>query len=542
MTHEFQSAGEFSVNTQERTVRGLLLPWNELSRTSASDTPPIKFKRGTLQVPGDVSVIGANRLHDRFDTVGRATSIEDTEQGLVAEFSIARTEEGDEFLAQHKAGTLRKLSAEMKNIVRNGSEAISARLTGAAFVGEGAFSSAALFALGDIREDEEPVEDPEGEDPNKPAETVDKQVSTFTDEDGVEHKKTTTTKTKTEPGKTTITTTEVIEEPDTAIEPTTEKEPTVANPIPGAEFAAGSTKKVDKNAFFGLVSKAVRDRDQTALMALADVKISGTAALGTGVVQPEWLGQIWSGKTFVRKVIPLLNSAALTSLTTRGYRFVNKPTVSEYAGNKAEIPTSTATTETVEWGLTKFAGGWDIAREFVDFGEMAVIEAFLTLAASDYAKKSDAKVLTDILAAATKGLVGTVPANTTPAMAKIVRGALRVQNADATPSFALLAPDVYEDILFTKQLDQLAFLNMSLGLDPQEGGALENFRILPHNGLAAGSVLVGAKEAVTVAEYAGSPIRVSALDIVRGGVDEALHGYVQTRIEYPAGLQLVTTA
>jgi hypothetical protein len=529
MTHEFQAAGDFSVNAEDRTVRGLLLPWNEVSRTSASATPPIAFQRGTLTVPQDVSVISANRNHDRYDTVGRATKIEDTEQGLVAEFSIARNPEGDEFLAEYKAGTLRKLSAEMKDIVRNGTQAVSARLTGAGFVPEGAFQSAALFALGDV-EEEEPVE----ENTSKPTTTVEKHVEDITDEQGIKHTKTTTVTTVIDGETTTIITKEVITEPESPAE-----EEAVANPaIPGA--IAGAQKndeKKDKNALFSLISNASRTGDTTALMALQDVKISGTNALGTGVAQPEWLGEIWSGRQYERKVIPLLNTTALTSLTTRGYRFVNKPTVSEWAGNKADIPSSGATTEVVEWAITRFAGGWDIAREFIDFGETAVIDQFLKLAADDYARKSDNKVLAELLAASTKGTVGSVPAGASGAVAKILRGALRVIAADANPSWALVAPDVYEEILFTKELDKLAFLGQSAGL---QAGTFDGFSYQAHTGLAAGTVLVGAKEAVTVAELPGAPIRVNALDIARGGTDEALFGYVQTRVEYPTGLQLVT--
>jgi hypothetical protein len=530
MTHEFVGAGDFSVNTEERTVRGLLLPWNEVSRTSASSTPPISFKRGTVTVPSDVSVVSANRNHDRYDNVGRATAIEDTEQGLVATFSIARTEEGDEFLAQHKSGTLKKLSAEMKNIVRNGTDAVSARLTGAGFVPEGAFASAALFALGDV--EEEPVEE---ENTGKPTETVEKVSEDFIDEQGVKHTKTTTTTTVVDGETTTITTKVVITEPEA---PAETEEPVTNPAVPGA--IAGATKtedKKDKGALFSLIANAHQTGDTNALMALQDVKISGTNALGTGVVQPEWLGEIWSGRQYQRKVIPLLQQTALTSLTTKGYRFVNKPTVDVWAGNKTEIPSSSATTETVEWALTRFAGGWDIAREFFDFNETAVIDTFLRLAADDYARKTDNKVLADLIANATKGTVGSVPAGVSPAMAKIIRGALRVQLADALPSYALVASDVYEELAFVKEYDKLAFLNMSLNL---EEGQLENFRVVPHNGLAAGSVLVGAREAATVAELPGAPIRVNALDLARGGQDEALFGYIQTRVEYPTGLQLVS--
>lgn len=524
-TTEFAAAGDFSVDAEARTVRGLLLPWGEQSRVSGDGTAPITFERGSVKVPQDVSVITANRHHDRYDPVGRATSVEDTDRGLVATFSIANTAEGDEFLEQYKTGTLRKLSGEFGQLVRNGAKAVSARLTGAGFVPEGAFASAALFAIGDPVE-EEPTEEP--------TEATEHQETETTDEAGNTVKRSEDTTVK-QDGNTTTTTTVVVETIEPAEAPTG-GEATVPNAtVPSTLNASAHTEKVDKATFLATVSAAVKDPGM--LASLSDVKISGAGAVGTGITVPEFVNEIWSGKRFERKVIPLISSGTLTALTTQGWRWTTAPEVDVWAGNKADIPSNAPKTEPVTWGLQRFAGGWDIAREFIDFGVTDVLDSFLRLAADSYAKKSDNYVLAQLLTGATVGTVGTTPDGVGEGMAKIVRGALRVIANDATPSFALVAPDLYEDILFTKKDDTLAFLAMSLGL---EEGSLESFKIVPHTGIDAGEVLVGDRQAAGAYELGGSPIRVNALDIARGGVDEALFGYIQTRIEYPTGLQLVT--
>lgn len=541
---EFAEAGDFSVDADARTVRGLLLPWGEESRTSASATPPITFQRGSVKVPQDVSVITANRHHDRYDPVGRATSVEDTERGLVATFSIANTAEGDEFLEQYKTGTLKKLSGEFGSLVRNGAKAVSARLTGAGFVPEGAFASAALFALGDVEEqptEEQPVEREVPDGAEKPLGLQDGATTftTATDESGVT---TSTTKTVGDPetdesGVTTAktTTTDVVVTPNT---PTPEEAPVADATVPSTLNASAPADKVTKEGFLAAVSGAARTQDPGMLAALQDVKISGTGAVGTGVVVPEYVGEVWSGRQYQRKVIPLLTQGSLTKLTTQGWRFTQAPEVAEWAGNKTDVPSNAPKTEPVTWDMQRFAGGWDIAREFIDFGETEVLDSFLRKAADSYAKKSDNWMLTKLLAGATVAGVGTgVPEGVGDGFAKIIRGALRVIASDATPSYALIAPDLYEEFMFTKKDDTLAFLTTTIGL---EEGSLESFKIVPHSGVDAGEVLVGAKEAAGAYELAGSPIRINALDLARGGVDEALFGYVQARIEYPTGLQLVT--
>lgn len=520
-------AGTLTASLDDRTVTGLLVPYGEECR---SNLGRFSVDSGAFSIPADSSVMGFNREHAREDVLGRATSVAETPKGIVATFSVARTPEGDEALADIAAGRVKHLSAEVANVVIKAGKAVGGRLFGGALVKTPAFPSATLLAAAPDTE----VEPLEPEDPE--AETAE---STEVNPDGSVTTKVTTTKTETDPEgvvtKTETVTTVTSEQPETLAEV---EEPIVGNAtIPSTLAASAKTDSVDKATLLSSISAAVKTQDSSLMAALSDVKISGTGAVGTGVVVPDYVGEIWSGRAFQRRVIPLISSGTLTSLSTTGWRFVTPPQVDEWAGNKAAIPSNTPTTEAVTWGITRFAGGWDIAREFIDFGETAVIDSFLKLAADSYAKKSDNKVLADLKAGATTGTVGTIPTGVGQAMAKIVRGALRVISADALPSFALVAPDVFEELVFTKKDDVLAYLSMSLGL---EEGSLDTFKIVPHAGMAAGTVLVGAKEAAGAYELAGSPIRVNALDIAKGGVDEALFGYIQTRIEYPTGLQLVT--
>lgn len=295
---------------------------------------------------------------------------------------------------------------------------------------------------------------------------------------------------------------------------------------------------ITKALFAKMIATAVKQPEQreTMLAALNPVTIDGAGAIGTAAAVPEYLGEIWSGIPFARRIIPLLMSGTLTSLSAIGWRWTTKPEVSEWAGNKSDVPSNSPATEQATWGIKRFAGGWDIGREFIDFGETEVINSFLTLAAADYARKSEAYVLTQLLAAATPMVAGTVPADVPAALAGIVDGALEIIANDARPSYAIVNPADYRPLLFTKKIDSLEYLTSAIGL---ESGSLEGFSIVPHTGVTAGTVMVGAREAAAVHELAGSPIRVNALDMAKGGVDEALFGYVQFRDYYAEGLQLV---
>ncbi|MET4053590.1 hypothetical protein ABID81_002968 [Frigoribacterium sp. PvP054] len=512
-------AGTLTASVEDRTVTGLLVPFGEEAR---SNLGRFTVDTGAFSIPADHSVVGFNLEHAREDVLGRATNVRETPEGIVATFSVAKTPEGDQALADISSGQRTHLSAEVANVVIKAGKAVGGRLFGGALVAKPAFPSATLLAAAE--------DTPE-------AISVDLNVEQL--------------KTQLEPYGLTVAplgddTPEVApgdeSKPLEIIDPDKEPEETETD-VPNATVPAtlnaserDANASVNKETLLANIAGAARTQDRTLIAALSDVKISGANAVGTNVVVPEYVGEVWGGRTFQRRVIPLITQGSLTSLTTKGWRFTTPPEVGEWAGNKAEIPSNVAKTEAVEWGVTRFAGGWDIAREFFDFGETAVIDSFLRAAADSYAKKSDAKVLNDLVLGATSGTVGVIPAGVSDAMAKIVRGALRVINSDALPSFAIVASDVFEQLVFTREEDKLAYLNAALGL---EEGTVSSFKVVPHPGMVAGTVLVGAKEAAGAYELPGAPIRVNAIDIVHGGLDEALFGYIQTRIEYPTGLQLI---
>ncbi|WP_223693821.1 hypothetical protein [Leifsonia poae] len=145
--------GTFSVNIEDRTVEGILLPFGETSRLSMSKTEPIYFSADAVSLPADASVVTLNREHDQFSPVGRAIVLEKRDEGVYAKFAIARTPEGDEFLTkEYPAGRFKKLSAEILGIVRDTADkarAVAGKITGAALTTEGAFESAALFSADD---------------------------------------------------------------------------------------------------------------------------------------------------------------------------------------------------------------------------------------------------------------------------------------------------------------------------------------------------------------------------------------------------------
>lgn len=545
-------AGVVGFSADERTVTGLLLPYGEQCSSSVGK---FAFSPGVCELPEDPTVTGLNVQHQREHPVGRATTITETPRGVVASFKIADGKDGDQALADIASGKRKHLSAEVRELVVDGARAVKAQLFGAALVEKPAFPGAVLFAYD---ESGEPEIEPDEADK---AETTEKHVDEWQDEDGRTWKRTTSTTTVVDGTTTTTTTKVVLEEPEPAGDTTNEPEEgntmatATAQGFAAASHTPGKTepRKTDKAAFFSAVADAVRTGDERHLanilrterlgmFALADVKYDAAATDGGKLYEPAYLGDVWEGNPFERELIPLLSHGDLTELNFKQRRITQRPLVDKWTGNKTEIPSQAPkfTTETKQ--AQRFAGGLDIAREYLDFGHTADIEYVVGLMVESYKINSDAYVRDEIVAASTELELTAAdkPADISEALWKLVKGALAVRRqGKAKATFAVVDENLFEELLFTKKDNSLEYLATSVGLD---AGTLDGFSFVPTEHFTDGEVLVGARQAATVLELPGSPIRVNALDIARGGIDEALFGYVGVRVERAEALQLVTTA
>lgn len=537
-----------TASREDRTITGLLLPYGEVGRTNVGK---ITAAAGCLTIP-EASDVKLDIEHDETRPVGRGAAIGETDDGIVATFSIARTRAGDDVLEEAAEGLRTGLSVEVEEPIIRAGALMGGKLTGAGVVVKPAFPSAQLVAA-DAGEFVEKV-------------TVDTTVETespYGTSSTVEHVEMTSTYTES--------TTEVedvaVDEPEEGAQasdatPATEETEALASEAednegdePDEEDDTMSETTVTAAAVptGSLVAPKPKPeetlRDVTAMMAAA-YRAGGErkmlASLSDivpanvdGMSLPGWLGELWSGVAYQRRFIPLFDQKPLTDYQLQGWRWKTKPAVAAYEGNKGDVPSATVETEPVTITAQRLAGAHDIDRKFRDFNDSGFFEAYFRAMAESYARLSDVAVLDDVADAATVVDAGAVPSGVPSALAYIVDGALEVIDLGA-PSFAVVSKSLYRDLLLTKDSDALAFLNAALGFNE---GTLEGngFRIVGTNQLTEGSVLVGIRDAVTVHEMSGVPIRVEAEDIAKGGIDEGVFGYYAVNVHDSEGLALVSS-
>lgn len=514
-------AGFFTLDEDARTARGLLLPWDEQTRADAAKQ--FTFPRGSVTIPGDISILRANREHNPVDPVATFAAVEETDQGIVATFSIAKTPEGDEFIQQKRDGKLTKLSAEMRNIVHRGATVISSTLSGAAFVSEPAFASAALFSLNAVVS--EPVET---ETPKEPTDSV------------------------TPPAPTT---TETPEAP-------AEKEPAMGIPNTAGSAAAQPTvDTISKAEVFSILASKANNTatpEMLARVSAADAVTTSEAGLfsltnvkhGVGVSgavvaynpAPAWIGEIWDGVTAKPVISDLIGSKTLTARQVSGFKFTTKPTGGDWAGNGAAITSSAIATTPYTYTASYWAGGNSFSREHLDFGvSEELLSSYFEMQTENFIAWEDAKVLDAITSAATAVTADNPSGQAIGAgLSALIDGYTEVvaQNV-GTPTFALVEASLYKSIVKIPQSDVLGYLNAALGL---EEGSISGFSIRPvpaSSDIPTGHILIGVRQGADLYTLPGSPIRAQALEVGVGLIDVGLYGYALPIVNKASAFALV---
>ena len=527
--------GLFTIDRATRTASGYLIPYGVKSKgVSSSNTRPITFPPGSIRIPRDPMVVTLNDEHERFDVLGRAATLAPDDVGIYATFALADTDEVDEWISQHADGPV-YFSAEIADLRRRPGDVGEGRLAGAAVTQAPAFdgTAAALFSLRGAEQDT-------SQDTSQ--DTLDIDVDEDDDDDEDDTSQDVSQDTPAAAGD---------ESPGDPADNESESAMPEAM-VPNATFSRRpkvDTPTLSRAGFFSAVRRARNTGDLSTLrpylesfgavgedgeglFALSDVAYDGAGGLAAAAGIPSgWLGELWSGNKFPRKVVPLLTPGVLTGIKASGWRWTTKPEVDEWTGNKTPIPSNPLTVEPQDYYAQRFAGGHDLAREYYDFNVTEVVDSYLANMSDSYGIKSDAYALTELKAGAGSFTPAAATANV--GIAAVVDGALAVIDANATPSYALVASNVFRDILMTGHADALEYFNAAVSLTGADAGG---FRIVPDNRLAAGDVIVGARQAATAWELPGVPIRISAPDLVKGGVDNAVFGYIAVGVEYPEGV------
>ena len=489
-----------------RTVTGLALPYGVPGHSSKGT---VIAEAGSVELPADLKRIKLYRDHSNVagSPVGYCTQATETAEGIEMSFRIGSTPDGDAALADVAEGIRDALSVEIIEAkLGPGGKLAGGTISAVALVAVPAFADArvanftASLHTGPGEDAGEDAGEADAADVDNSAEN-DKQDNTEDQE---------------------------IEEMPEKTPPPADAEQKLAASAPAGLTAARVKSPAPSITFSSVVDTLLgvregRERDSVMTAALADI----TKSAHPHVSSPDWLGELWSGLAYTREIIPTMTARPLTGRKATGWRWTTRPTVDDYAGDKAEIPTNTPVTEAVELTARRIAGGHDIDRAYFDFNDREFIESYFRAMTESYAMVTDDR--------AAEFLVTEAAENIGPAQADLLRAAAKarqlVKRGTRTEATTYLVnPDDMFQLLDVTTMDNPAYLEL-IGVDPN--------KFITSDLAPAGSVVAYAKPAVEWYELGSSPIRVEAEHLARGGRDAALFGYWTAFVTNPAGLVTV---
>ena len=499
---ELEAAPPVITAEGERTITGRVLPWDEFGATNSG---PLKFPRGAVQVPKEITRVKLLAGHSpQGVAVGHATAFEVKEDGLWMTFKIGSHAAGDDALLQASEKTVDAFSVECYGIERNGTTVTNSYLSAVALVPNPAYSSARVsHVMATHQEESTPSNDAELSDESEPeseSESTPSNDAELSDESESEQVE------------------ETKDMPKNNLAPGTLPGDSQESATESAHFSLDGAIDYLTGAVAGTASGATHAE-------LADITDAGMIDR----TAPQWLGELWSGVTYERRIIPLMTQKPLTSRKAVGYRWVTKPGVEKYAGNKAPIPSKAASIEAVERESERWAGGNDLDRAFWDFKEREFLAAYWAAMAESYAYETDQDALQFLIDNATA-----IDGTATGVQSAISRGSLAIDNVLHAPaSFAIINPADLEQVLTLSQMDAPRYLGIA-------GTITDPANWTTSDAVPAGTAIIGTKAAATHYELAGSPLRVEAEHIAKGGRDAALFGYTAKMINRPEGLVSVS--
>lgn len=309
-----------------------------------------------------------------------------------------------------------------------------------------------------------------------------------------------------------------------------------APPAPGRAYAPPAATPPARTApVAGTALTAVADaiartaRGDMAPAQLAAVLSDFTTnpASGGAALPPQWVGDLWTEADVPRPHVDAITGPRpLTSLKVQGFKWNTGLQVGPYTGEKSQIPTNAPTLTPVEEPAERWAGGVDVDRAFLDLGSGDVIRDLLVQATNDYKAKTDLACLSDLLAVSIAGAATTI------------QGALAVVWAQlhtvrVRPTYIGVATNLFATLGETT--GALMFGSASISAD---GGDINGVTFTADPDLPDNAVLGLNRAAATF--YEKGPIQVDAVDIAKGGVDEAVFGYSATLVNRVAAISHVT--
>jgi HK97 family phage major capsid protein len=328
--------------------------------------------------------------------------------------------------------------------------------------------------------------------------------------------------------------------------PTRQPRPTVEpeQPIVVYRSYAEYARDVLISRFDAIAQRAGPGSRQAAEERISRVVANTLTADIAGLIPPQYLTTFAQLIDSSRPIVESARRVGLTSGTLTYPSITQRPTVGKQATEKTEGASQKMTVAFVNVTADTYLGVGDLSWQAINWSTPEALGLWFDLAAEAYAIQTEAATGT-VLAAATVMATPAVPATPTLAdwMAAITAAAGVIYTASKR------RPDVvYADITtgyaimgLVANVAPVFFPAGDFSLRTGQGN-IAGLRLVISGGLPTKTVVVGNSQALLVAETAGSPVELRAVEPSIGGMEVGVIGAFVSKITDGGGFRKLTVA
>lgn len=253
------------------------------------------------------------------------------------------------------------------------------------------------------------------------------------------------------------------------------------------------------------------------------------------------LSELWTPVLDQSAILQFIcNRLPLTDYRISDWVWSDRPSVSDYTGDKADIPSDTMGIAAVDLVAKSLAGGHDVDRAHIDFNT-GFRESYFRVMMQSLANALTQKAIAAVVMAS-----GAKPGNSAGVFSSFgsafIGAAGVTMDAGGNVDYILADADAWSDWANTPAVDvPLAGIGSIVdvtrgGIDQLAPGQIPLIRVA--NGMGSGTVITGDKRALNVWTTEG--IQAEAVNVPQGGVDLGLFSYYQTYMSAPTTIGIGT--
>lgn len=253
------------------------------------------------------------------------------------------------------------------------------------------------------------------------------------------------------------------------------------------------------------------------------------------------LSELWTPVLDQSAILQFIcNRLPLTDYRISDWVWSDRPSVSDYAGDKADIPSDSMGIAAVDLVAKSLAGGHDVDRAHIDFNTGFRESYFRVM------MQSLGNVLAQKAVAAVVMASGSKPGNSAGTFSNFgsafIGAAGVTMDAGGNVDYILADADAWSDWANTPAVDvPLAGIGSIVdvtrgGIDSLAPGQIPLIRVA--TGMSSGTVITGDRRALNV--WTTDGIQAEAVNVPQGGVDLGLFSYYQTYMSAPTTIGVGT--